>query len=115
MTEEQAPLERTYAAFNARDVESVLKTMHPDVEWPNGWEGGWVHGREGVREYWRRQWQILDPRVEPVGFSMDETGLIVVEVHQIVRDVAGALVKDQRVQHAYSFEDGLIRRMEIRQ
>jgi hypothetical protein len=29
-------LERTYAAFKARDVDAVLAAMHPDVDWPNG-------------------------------------------------------------------------------
>jgi hypothetical protein len=39
-------LRRCYAAFNARDLEGALATMHPEVHWPNGWEGGWVEGRE---------------------------------------------------------------------
>jgi len=29
---------KTYAAFNARDIEAVLAVLHPDVDWPNGWE-----------------------------------------------------------------------------
>jgi hypothetical protein len=33
-------LERLYERFNARDMEAVLATMHPDVIWPNGMEGG---------------------------------------------------------------------------
>jgi ketosteroid isomerase-like protein len=33
-------LRRAYAAFNARDIEVVLSSMHQDVEWPNGMEGG---------------------------------------------------------------------------
>jgi len=89
--------------------------MHPDVEWPNGMEGGWVHGREGVRAYWTRQWGIVDPRVEPVAFKADEGGKIVVDVHQVVLDLAGAVLLDRKIQHAYLFDDGLIRSMEIRE
>ena len=43
---------KTYAAFNARDIESVLAVMHPDVDWPNGWEGERVRGHDEVRKYW---------------------------------------------------------------
>ena len=44
MTTPEALLERTYAAFNARDVDAVLAMMHAEVDWPNGMEGGRVHG-----------------------------------------------------------------------
>jgi ketosteroid isomerase-like protein len=106
---------KVYSAFNRRDVESILAVMHPDVEWPNGMEGGWVHGREGVRAYWARQWGLVDPHVEPVAFKTDEGGKIVVDVHQVVRDLAGAVLLDRTVQHAYLLDDGLIRSMEIRE
>ena len=108
-------LVKVYSAFNRRDVESILAVMHPDVEWPNGMEGGWVHGREGVRAYWTRQWGLVDPHVEPVAFKTDVGGKIVVDVHQVVRDLAGAVLLDRTVQHAYLFDGDLIRSMEIRE
>jgi nuclear transport factor 2 (NTF2) superfamily protein len=83
-------LAEAYKAFNARDVERALDAMHPDVEWANGLEGGYVHGRQAVREYWTRQWTQIDPHVEPQRFTTDDTGRIVVDVHQVVRDLAGA-------------------------
>jgi len=88
--------------------------MRPDVDWPNGMEGGRVHGRDEVRAYWKRQWGILDPHVEPVRIEDNEAGNTVVDVHQVVRDLAGKILKDQIVQHVYSFRDGLIDRMDIR-
>jgi ketosteroid isomerase-like protein len=102
-----------YAAFNRRDIDGALRAMHSDVEWENGMEGGFVHGHDAVRSYWTRQWQVLDPTVEPIAFAEDHTGRIVVTVHQIVRDRAGTLVVDQHVQHIYSLRDGLVGRMEI--
>lgn len=107
-------LAAAYAAFNARDIDRALAAMHPDVEWPNGMEGGWVHGRDAVRAYWSRQWTMIDPHVEPRGFSAGERGRVVVDVHQVVRDLRGAVVTDQMVQHVYEIDNGLIRRMEIR-
>jgi nuclear transport factor 2 (NTF2) superfamily protein len=61
-------LKRLYDRFNARDMESVLATMHQDVIWANGMEGGYVHGRDAVRRYWTRQWTMLDPHVEATEF-----------------------------------------------
>jgi len=108
-------LTRTYAAFNARDIEAVLTGMHPDVAWPNGMEGGTVLGHGGIRDYWTRQWGMIDPSVEPMGFTSMGDGRVAVEVHQVVRDLAGNVLKDQVVRHVYAFEDGLIRSMEIRE
>ena len=88
--------------------------MRPDVNWPNGMEGGRVHGCDEVRAYWRRQWGILDPHVEPVGMQDNENGNTVVDVHQVVRDLSGNILVDQIVQHVYSIRDGLIERMDIR-
>lgn len=103
-----------YARFNARDMEAVLASMHNDVEWANGMEGGHVHGHDGVREYWTRQWSILDPHVEPVEFSRGPDGETIIEVHQVVHDKAGQLLVDRRVGHIFRLEEGLIRRFDIR-
>jgi hypothetical protein len=102
-----------YREFNARALDAALARMHPDVVWPNGMEGGFVYGVEGVREYWTRQWQILDPTVEPVTMVEDENGRWMVDVHQVVRDREGKLLLDTTVRHAYRIENGLITRMDI--
>jgi ketosteroid isomerase-like protein len=107
-------LRRTYVAFNARDLDAALAVMHPSVEWPNGMEGGMVHGHRGIREYWNRQWGMVNPHVEPMRFVTEGDGRIDVHVHQLVRDLAGNVLMDKFVQHVYHFEDGLIRSMEIR-
>ena len=106
-------LRRAYAAFNARDVDAALALMHPDVDWPNGWEGGRVHGRAGVRDYWTRQFAAIDSHVEPLGFAEAADGRVAVEVRQVVRSPDGALLSDGRVRHTYAIEGGLVRRMEI--
>ncbi len=107
-------LKRVYDRFNARDMEAVLAAMHNDVIWANGMEGGHVHGSDGVRGYWTRQWAIVDPHVEPVGFSMGPDGEVVVEVHQVVRDLMGNLLADRMVGHIFRFDDGLVKRFDIR-
>ena len=37
-------LAAAYAAFNAREIDTVLALLDPDVDWPNGLEGGRVLG-----------------------------------------------------------------------
>ena len=108
-------LRKAYAAFNARDIDGALATMKPDVLWPNGMEGGIVHGHEGVRAYWTRQWSMINPHVDPVSFEPHNNERVVVNVHQVIRDLSGKVLMDRMVQHIYSLEDGLIASMEIRE
>jgi len=107
-------LHGTYAAFNRREIETVLSGMHDNVDWPNGWEGGRVLGKAAVRDYWKRQFEVLDPHVEPTDFRQEADGRIAVRVHQVVHDVDGRLLVDQVIQHVYEIRDGLIQSMEIR-
>lgn len=88
--------------------------MHPEVDWPNGMEGGREHGHAAVRAYWTRQFGMIDSRVEPRAMTAEEDR-VVVDVHQVVRDLEGNPVSEGDVQHVYSFRDGLVSRMEIRE
>ena len=110
---EQQLIYNAYTAFNSRDFDAALELMHPQVQWPNGWEGGWVHGHDAVRAYWTRQWQVLNPHVTAVAINKKEDGRLEVQVHQVVKDKQGALLMEGTVIHVYTFENGLITKMEI--
>ena len=114
MQEEVLLLERLYRQFNAREMDAVLATLDKDVAWANGMDGGHVHGRDGVRDYWTRQWSMIDPTVEPLSFSCVSEGQIVVEVHQTIRDLDGKLLADVMVGHIFDIANGLVRRFDIR-
>lgn len=103
-----------YRDFNARRIDDVLRLLHPDVDWPNGWEGGYVHGVSAVRDYWTRQWATINPSVVPVAINDNGRGKVTVRVHQVVKDLSGALLGDEQLDHVYDIESGLIRTMEIR-
>lgn len=111
--EDRALLLGAYQEFNARQLDAVLARMDPDVDWPNGWEGGYVHGHDGVRDYWTRQWAVLDPKVEPVAIDADKEGRLAVQVHQVVHDREGNLLADTIVCHLYQIRNSLIVRMDI--
>src|ERR1700748_3855984 len=104
MSDEVEFLKHIYEQFNARDIESVLAAMREDVVWANGMEGGHVHGRDAVRAYWTRQWAMIAPRVEPVAFSHGPDGEVIVEVHQVVRDLDGNLMLDEMTGHIFRIE-----------
>ena len=80
-------LQSAYDAFNERDLDFLLLLMHPDVDWANGMEGGRIRGHQAVREYWTRQWDIIDPIVKPQRFESLPDGRTLVHVHQVVRDL----------------------------
>ena len=107
-------LKRVYDRFNARDIETVLAAMHEDVIWANGMEGGHVRGRNEVRSYWLRQWSMIDPHVEPVAFANGPDGEVIVEVHQVVRDLNGNVLADKIVGHVFRIENELVKRFDIR-
>ncbi len=112
MTDEQI-IAHLYTNFNNRDIDAVLLYFHPEVAWPNGWEGGYVHGHDAVRDYWTRQWKEIDPIVEPINLHKLGDGKIAVNVQQVVKDLAGNLMAEVTVKHTYSFDNGLVRRMDI--
>jgi hypothetical protein len=109
----EASLRSMYEAFNAREIAAVLAHMTDDVDWPNGWEGGRVIGQEAVRDYWARQWAVIDPTVSPTGFTARGGEVIAVDVDQLVRDLDGAVVDEAHLLHVYRFEGPLIAQMDI--
>lgn len=106
-------LRAAYTAFNARDIDAAVATMTPLVAWPKAFKGGFVRGPEEIRAYWTEQWSEISPNVEPVAFYQEDDGHILVDVHQVVRDLAGTVMADVHVGHRFTIAQGLIEKMEI--
>jgi len=113
-------LKRIYDRFNARDIDGVLTEFTDDVVWADGMDGGYVHGREAIREYWTRQWSMVSPHFEPVGFHRTADGAIIAEVRQSVRDLEGKPMqgqthglKDKTVGHVFRLREGKVARFGI--
>ena len=111
---EQMILE-AYAAFNRRDIPAILNLLDKDVEWPNGMEGGIEHGHAAARDYWTRQWKILDPNVIPLKINKISENEYDVTVKQVVKNPAGELLVDQLIHHLYEFKNNLVVKMTIGQ
>lgn len=106
-------IQKAYAAFNERDIDNALSTMQTNVQWSKAWEGGYISGHQEIRAYWTRQWTEINPIVAPVNFMERENGSLAVLVHQNVKDLDGQLIFDGKVKHVYTFQDGLIKTMDI--
>jgi hypothetical protein len=106
-------INKAYSAFNARDIDTALSTMHANVQWPKAFEGGYVTGHDEIRAYWTRQWTEINPHVEPVKIVEQQDGSLEITVHQIVKDLNGEILFDGNVKHIYVLEDGLLRRMDV--
>jgi len=114
MSEAEQILRAAYAAFNARDLNTAIELMHPEVDWPNAREGGRVNGRAAVRAYWERQFAEISSKVDPEAFSEEPDGSITVDVHQVVHDAeTGKLLGDSKVRHRYLLDGELIARMDV--
>jgi nuclear transport factor 2 (NTF2) superfamily protein len=110
---EQQFLRNLYEAFNRREFEKIFSMMQPDVIWANGMEGGFVYGRDAVREYWRKQFEVTQSRLEPLEFELDENNRSVVTVHLVVRDLEGNLLAEKTVRQIFTIENDLISLFEI--
>jgi hypothetical protein len=106
-------IKKAYSAFNGRDIDTALSTMHPDVQWPKAFEGGYVKGHDEIREYWTRQWTEINPIVLPIVIYERQDGTLEITVHQKVKDLQGNTIFDGIVKHIYTLQDGLLRRMDI--
>ena len=101
-----------YKNFNDRKIDLVISRMTDNVKWANGMEGGYVHGHDAVKDYWTRQFTMVSSNVSPLEIEAGND-IVKIKVHQVVHDTHGNLLVDQIIHHIYTFEDGLIRTMEI--
>lgn len=108
MSDDAESVRRVCALFNRREIESVLAAMHPEVISENGMEGDHLHGRDEVRNYWKCQWAIINPHVEPLEITPNDKKEVVVKVHQVVSDLKGSLLADRVVVHVFRVRNGLI-------
>lgn len=113
MVENNELVRRLYEGFNRREFPTVLAHLDDDVDWANGMDGGHMHGREAVRDYWTKQWAVIQPQVHPLQITKRGDGSTVVEVHQVVRDLEGELLLDRTVRHVFRIEAGLVTRFDI--
>jgi hypothetical protein len=94
-------------------MEGVFALLTDDVAWANGMEGTHVHGKDAIRDYWTHQWSVIDPHVEPLKIAKAPDGSLVVDVHQVVKNLEGQTLIDETVKHAFRLDGGRVQRFDI--
>lgn len=113
MDRDEQVIHQIYNAFNARDMQGVFALLTDDVAWANGMEGTHIHGKDEIRDYWTHQWSVIDPHVEPLKIARAADGSLVVDVHQVVKNLEGQTLIDETVKHAFLLDGGHVRRFDI--
>lgn len=113
MTRDEQVIHQIYSRFNARDMEGVFALLTDDVAWANAMEGTHVHGKDAIRDYWTHQWSVIDPHVEPLKIAKAADGSLVVDVHQVVKNLEGQTLIDETVKHAFRLDGGRVQRFDI--
>ena len=113
MDRDEQVIHQIYNGFNARDMEGVLALLTDDVAWANAMEGTQVHGKDAIRDYWTHQWSVIDPHVEPLKIAKATDGSLVVDVHQVVKNLEGRTLIDETVKHAFRLDGGRVQRFDI--
>jgi hypothetical protein len=113
MDHDEQLIKQIYDGFNTRDMDGVFSLLADDVAWANGMEGTHVYGKDAIREYWTYQWSAIDPHVEPLKIAKADDGTLVVDVHQVVKNLEGQVLIDETVKHAFRLDAGLVKRFDI--
>jgi hypothetical protein len=113
MDRDEQVIHQIYHGFNARDMEGVLAMLTDDVAWANAMEGTHIHGKDAIRDYWTHQWSVIDPHVEPLKIAKAADGSLVVDVHQVVKNLEGQTLINETVKHAFRLDGGRVQRFDI--
>ena len=74
--------------------------------------GGRECGHAAVRAYWTAQWQQINSQVTPISYRLVDDRVIL-EVHQLIKDMTGSVISDSVVFHTYRFSADKIAGMDI--
>jgi hypothetical protein len=113
MDRDEQVIHQIYNSFNSRDMEGVFALLTDDVAWANAMEGTQVHGKDAIRDYWTHQWSVIDPHVEPLKIAKSADGSLVVDVHQVVKNLEGQTLIEETVKHAFRVVGGRVQRFDI--
>lgn len=107
-----ALLARMYEAFNSKDLDALMAGTHPDVVWPDFIAGGVIRTREALRDYWARQFAMVDPEASPIEYFPLSDDRVRVKIHYVIRSATGGVWTDEIRTNTFHFRDGLVVGME---
>jgi hypothetical protein len=66
-----------------------------------------------VRKYCAYQCSAIDPQVEPLKIAKAGDGTLVVDVHQVVKNLEWLVLIDETFKRAFRLDAGLVKRFDI--
>ena len=78
------PNEIVHAVKVAANWEPAARGKPEPIHLLTQWREARHAGHACVRQYWTRQWTMIDPLVEPLQFRLEETNRTKAVVHQVV-------------------------------
>jgi predicted SnoaL-like aldol condensation-catalyzing enzyme len=106
--------EELYENFNHRKIDLVISHMSENVQWANGMDGGYVNGKDGVKDYWTRQFKMVSSNVTPVEIEQNDDR-VSIKVDQVVHDLDGNLLADTYTNHYFRLQGNKISEFHIGQ
>jgi ketosteroid isomerase-like protein len=103
-------------AFNRRDFESVVETLHPEVElreWPAAPGARTYHGPDGARravDSWFEVWEWMQLEIKDI-VDLDERVLIT--LHQRAKGKGSTIEVEIDTFNVYTVRDGKVIRIEL--
>jgi len=108
-----ALLRQAYELFNAKDVDGFVSYLDPDIVWPDLSGGPTLRGVEAVRSYWRNAFSVVDARVVPHEFLVDDDAVIVVLEREVLDLEGRSMGPVAVVVHRVTFRAGRIAKLSI--
>ena len=103
-------VQRTFRAYNARNLAVALSGIHPDVVWDIGGDQ-MIRGTDAVAKYWKEQWRSVDMRLLIRSLDRQCPSMVLdLALHLRRRDGAAEV---RLTRNVLAFEDDLIASMRI--
>jgi ketosteroid isomerase-like protein len=110
-------IRRLAAAWNERDLERLLALAHPELEYVNSplaVEPGTRHGHEGFALVVTKQWEAFGPTGRQDVERCTPAGDDVIASLLVSRTMPNSDIRvENRVAVRFSFQDGLVSRLEV--
>lgn len=112
MTDARAVIDALWPALTARDIDSVVALLHPDIDWQDTMNGGRRVGRDAVRDYLLEVMATVVIVSTPIDIMPSGPDRYLARVNHVVRNKDGQLWGQEIVSHVLLMRDGLIVRVD---
>ena len=112
MPEAKAAILRTaIEAFNRRDFDAALEVVAEDATWAPfiaRTETSLLRGRDAIRDAWKRQFEVMDLRIEEIEVVAEDDERVVARTHMVGRGEGSEISIDGFFALVVAFDGDLV-------